>query len=152
VSLNTSHGGSNSIETSLQAADKALRLQLILADGSTYAREGAFNFAIRQWMKALARFSIAALFESGQTFCAGWLCEGSSGDPLATRSLCYIPNGHCRSCKEATKLPSLAATAGGHSTVRIGEAFRGPDCDRRAECGEGVSLRRAFRRCGGNWL
>jgi len=33
---------------SLEAADKSLRLQLILADGSTYAREGTFDFADRQ--------------------------------------------------------------------------------------------------------
>jgi len=49
-------------ETSLQAADKALRLQLILADGSTYAREGAFNFADRQVDEGTGAIRIAALF------------------------------------------------------------------------------------------
>ncbi|MFZ0886664.1 MAG: efflux RND transporter periplasmic adaptor subunit, partial [Candidatus Acidiferrales bacterium] len=34
--------------TTLEAADKNLRLQLILANGSTYAREGTFFFADRQ--------------------------------------------------------------------------------------------------------
>jgi len=35
-------------ETTRQAADKKLRLELILADGSTYPRDGAFYFADRQ--------------------------------------------------------------------------------------------------------
>jgi RND family efflux transporter MFP subunit len=49
-------------ETSLQAADKALRLQLILADGSTYAREGAFDFADRQVDEGTGAIRIAARF------------------------------------------------------------------------------------------
>jgi RND family efflux transporter MFP subunit len=49
-------------ETRLQAADKALRLQLILADGSAYAREGAFDFADRQVDEGTGAIRIAARF------------------------------------------------------------------------------------------
>jgi RND family efflux transporter, MFP subunit len=49
-------------ETSRLAADRALRLQLILADGSTYAREGRFYFADRQVNVATGAIRIAGLF------------------------------------------------------------------------------------------
>ena len=49
-------------ETSREAADKALRLQLILADGSTYAREGTFYFADRQVNEGTGAIRIAGLF------------------------------------------------------------------------------------------
>lgn len=48
--------------TSLEAADKSLRLQLILADGSTYAREGTFYFADRQVNIGTGAIRLAALF------------------------------------------------------------------------------------------
>ena len=49
-------------ETSRQAADKALRLQLILADNSTYAHEGRFYFADRQVNESTGAIRIAGLF------------------------------------------------------------------------------------------
>ena len=49
-------------ETSREAADKALRLQLILADGSTYALEGTFYFADRQVNESTGAIRIAGLF------------------------------------------------------------------------------------------
>ena len=49
-------------ETSRLAADKALRLQLILADGSTYAHEGTFYFADRQVNESTGAIRIAGLF------------------------------------------------------------------------------------------
>ncbi|MFZ1031269.1 MAG: efflux RND transporter periplasmic adaptor subunit, partial [Candidatus Acidiferrales bacterium] len=48
--------------TTLEAADKSLRLQLILADGSTYAREGTFFFADRQVNIGTGAIRLAALF------------------------------------------------------------------------------------------
>jgi RND family efflux transporter MFP subunit len=49
-------------ETSRLAADKALRLQLILADGSTYGHEGKFYFADRQVNVGTGAIRIAGLF------------------------------------------------------------------------------------------
>jgi RND family efflux transporter MFP subunit len=49
-------------ETSRLAADKALRLQLILADGSTYPHEGRFYFADRQINEGTGAIRIAGLF------------------------------------------------------------------------------------------
>ncbi len=49
-------------ETSRQAADKALRLQLILADGLTYPHEGKFYFADRQVNESTGAIRIAGLF------------------------------------------------------------------------------------------
>jgi membrane fusion protein (multidrug efflux system) len=49
-------------ETSRQAADKNLRLQLILADGSTYPQEGTFYFADRQVNESTGAIRIAGLF------------------------------------------------------------------------------------------
>jgi len=49
-------------ETTRQAADKALRLQLILADGTTYAHEGRFYFADRQVNEGTGAIRIAGLF------------------------------------------------------------------------------------------
>ncbi len=49
-------------ETSRQAADKSLRLQLILADGSTYPRDGTFYFADRQVNVGTGAIRIAGLF------------------------------------------------------------------------------------------
>ena len=49
-------------ETSREAADRALRLQLILADGSTYAHQGAFSFADRQIDEGTGAIRIAGLF------------------------------------------------------------------------------------------
>jgi membrane fusion protein (multidrug efflux system) len=51
-------------ETTRQAADKNLRLQLILADGSTYANEGTFYFADRQVNESTGAIRIAGLFSN----------------------------------------------------------------------------------------
>jgi membrane fusion protein (multidrug efflux system) len=49
-------------ESSRLAADKNLRLQLILADGSTYSHEGTFYFADRQVNVGTGAIRIAGLF------------------------------------------------------------------------------------------
>jgi membrane fusion protein (multidrug efflux system) len=49
-------------ETSRQAADKSLRLELILADGTTYPHEGKFYFADRQVNLGTGAIRIAGLF------------------------------------------------------------------------------------------
>jgi RND family efflux transporter MFP subunit len=49
-------------ETSRQAADKSLRLELILADGLTYPHEGSFYFADRQVNQSTGAIRIAGLF------------------------------------------------------------------------------------------
>ena len=49
-------------ETSRLEADKELRLQLILADGSTYPYEGKFYFADRQVIETTGAIRIAGLF------------------------------------------------------------------------------------------
>ena len=51
-------------ETSREAADKALRLQLILADGSTYEHEGQFYFADRQVDEGTGAIRLAGLFSN----------------------------------------------------------------------------------------
>ena len=49
-------------ETSRQAADKNLRLELILADGSTYPHVGTFYFADRQVNESTGAIRLAGLF------------------------------------------------------------------------------------------
>jgi RND family efflux transporter MFP subunit len=49
-------------ESTREAADKALHLQLILADGSTYAHEGTFYFADRQVNESTGAIRLAGLF------------------------------------------------------------------------------------------
>jgi len=49
-------------ETSREAADKNLHLQIVLADGSTYAHEGTFYFADRQVNVGTGAIRIAGLF------------------------------------------------------------------------------------------
>ena len=49
-------------ETNTQAAAKALHIQLILADGSTYPRDGTFYFADRQINESTGAIRMAALF------------------------------------------------------------------------------------------
>jgi RND family efflux transporter MFP subunit len=51
-------------EASRLAADKGLRLQLILADGSTYPQEGKFFFADRQVNESTGAIRIAGLFDN----------------------------------------------------------------------------------------
>lgn len=49
-------------ETTREAADKSLRLELILADGSTYAQAGKFYFADRQVNESTGAIRLAGLF------------------------------------------------------------------------------------------
>jgi len=49
-------------ETSRLAADRALQLELILADGTTYAQKGRFYFADRQVSEGTGSIRIAGLF------------------------------------------------------------------------------------------
>jgi membrane fusion protein (multidrug efflux system) len=49
-------------ESSREQADKNLRLELILADGSTYPRTGAFYFADRQVNEGTGAIRVAGLF------------------------------------------------------------------------------------------
>src|SRR5882762_9148737 len=49
-------------EATREAANKRVRLELILADGSTYPRDGAFYFADRQVNQSTGAIRIAALF------------------------------------------------------------------------------------------
>jgi membrane fusion protein (multidrug efflux system) len=49
-------------ETTRQAADKGLRLELILADGSSFAHEGTFYFADRQVNQSTGAIRIVGLF------------------------------------------------------------------------------------------
>ncbi len=49
-------------ETTREAADKNLHLQIILADGSTYAHEGTFYFADRQVNVGTGAIKLAGLF------------------------------------------------------------------------------------------
>jgi RND family efflux transporter MFP subunit len=49
-------------QTALEAADKGLHLQLILANGSTYSQEGTFYFADRQVDESTGSIRITALF------------------------------------------------------------------------------------------
>jgi membrane fusion protein (multidrug efflux system) len=51
-------------ESSRLAADKSLRLQLVLADGSVYAHEGSFYFADRQVNESTGAIRLAGLFEN----------------------------------------------------------------------------------------
>ena len=49
-------------EAAIEAADKSLHLHLILADGSTYPRDGTFYFADRQVNEGTGTIRLAALF------------------------------------------------------------------------------------------
>jgi RND family efflux transporter MFP subunit len=51
-------------ETTRQAADKNLRLELVLADGSTYPQAGTFYFADRQVNESTGAIRIAGLFSN----------------------------------------------------------------------------------------
>jgi RND family efflux transporter MFP subunit len=51
-------------ETTREAADKSVRLQLILADGSIYPHEGTFYFADRQVNESTGAIRIAGLFSN----------------------------------------------------------------------------------------
>lgn len=49
-------------QAAIEAADKSLHLHLILADGSTYPRDGTFYFADRQVNEGTGTIRLAALF------------------------------------------------------------------------------------------
>jgi membrane fusion protein, multidrug efflux system len=54
-------------ESARAAADKSLRLELILADGSTYAHDGTFYFADRQVNESTGAIRIAGLFPNPES-------------------------------------------------------------------------------------
>ena len=69
-------------ETTRLAADKNLRLELILADGSTYAHEGTFYFADRQVNESTGAIRIAGLFPNpGQYSAARRIRQSSRSRP-----------------------------------------------------------------------
>jgi RND family efflux transporter MFP subunit len=111
-------------ETSLQAADKALRLQLILADGSTYAREGAFDFADRQVDEGTGAIRIAARFPNPDNI----LRPGGYAKVRAVirleRGAVLVPQ---RAVSQLQGGYQVAVVANDNKvvirTVRIGEAF-----------------------------
>ena len=82
-------------ETTRAAADKSLRLELILADGSTYPHEGTFYFADRQVNVEHGRDSHRrAVSESGKYSAARRLRQSSRRDPHATgRAACSSARG-----------------------------------------------------------
>jgi len=77
-------------ESSRLAADKNLRLELILADGSTYPHEGSFYFADRQVNEGTGAIRLAGLFPIQQIFCGRAVTEKSarSFDFNRARLLC----------------------------------------------------------------
>ena len=86
-------------QTALEAADKGLHLQLILADGSTYSQEGTFYFADRQVDESTGAIRITARFPNpGNILRPGGYgkCARSSGSNM-TPSL--FPNALSRSCR-----------------------------------------------------
>lgn len=109
-------------ETSRQAADKALRLQLILADGSTYAHEGRFYFADRQVNESTGAIRIAGLFPNP----ANILKPGGYGK---VRAVIRIQNGALlipqRAVSELQGSYQVAVVDGDNKvsirTVKVGE-------------------------------
>jgi RND family efflux transporter MFP subunit len=109
-------------ETSRQAADKALRLQLILADGTTYAHEGRFYFADRQVNESTGAIRIAGLFPNP----ANILKPGGYGK---VRAVIRIQNGALlvpqRAVSELQGSYQVAVVDGDNKvsirTVKVGE-------------------------------
>ena len=74
-------------ETSRWEADKKLRLQLILADGSTYPHDGTFYFSDRQINETTGAIRLAGAFsQSEQCSEARWLRQSSCSNPDGKRS------------------------------------------------------------------
>jgi len=72
-------------ETTRQAAGKSLRLELILADGSTYPHPGTFYFADRQVNQGTGAIRIAGLFPNpGNILRPGGYGKSSHGRPSPT--------------------------------------------------------------------
>jgi len=133
VSLNTSHGGSNSpSETSLQAADKALGCNLFWRMGRHTAREAPFQFCRRQVDEGTARFALLRYFANPDNILRPRGYAKVRAVIRLQRGAVLIPNGTLSQCKEATKLPSLAATARwSFGQFGLVKPWRGPDCDRK---------------------
>ncbi len=79
-------------ESSRLEADKNLRLQLILADGSTYAQEGSFYFADRQVNVGTGAIRIAGLFPNPGNI----LRPGGYGKVRAVIPTRRLPSCGCR--------------------------------------------------------
>ena len=100
-------GGDGFPTESSREADKNLRLQLILADGSTYAHEGTVYFADRQVNESTGAIRIAGLFPNpGQYFKSRRLCQSARRDPDRKRRRCLFPSARFPSCRAAIRLPS----------------------------------------------
>jgi RND family efflux transporter MFP subunit len=73
-------------ETTRQAADKNLHLELILADGSTYPLKGTFYFADRQVNVGTGAIRLAGLFPNpGNVLRPGRVRQSSRGRPASAR-------------------------------------------------------------------
>ena len=134
-------------ETTREAADKSLHLELILADGSTYPHPGTFYFADNKVNESTGAIRIAALFPN-------------PGNISASRRLRQSPRGHTNPARCAARSTTcgigttrrLSSGGGGRAgqsqhTRRPGRrpcrhpvdcfrrlAIRGPgDCRRHAE-------------------
>jgi RND family efflux transporter MFP subunit len=80
---------------SSRADQKSLRIELLLADGSTYPHLGTFDFADRQVNESTGTIRIAALFPNPDNILR-------PGGYAKVRYLCH--NGQSQSCKGATRL------------------------------------------------
>ncbi|MGA2046152.1 MAG: efflux RND transporter periplasmic adaptor subunit [Terracidiphilus sp.] len=111
-------------ETSREAADKALRLQLILADGSTYEHEGQFYFADRQVDEGTGAIRLAGLFSNPDNI----LRPGGYG---RVRAVIRVQPGALlvpqRAVSELQGGYQIAVVGGDNKvairTVKIGDAF-----------------------------
>ena len=97
-------------ETSREAADKNLRLQLILADGSTYPHEGTFYFADRQVnVEHRCDSHRRAVSQSWKYSAARRVRQSSRGRSGSRRTRCWFRSARSRSCKAAIKSRSSMA-------------------------------------------
>jgi membrane fusion protein, multidrug efflux system len=109
-------------ETTREAADKNLRLELILADGSTYPHQGTFYFADRQVNESTGAIRIAGLFPNP----ANILRPGGYGKVRAVirvqQDALLVPQ---RAVSELQGSYQVAAVDGGNKvsirTVKVGD-------------------------------
>lgn len=112
-------------ESSRLAADKALRLQLILADGLTYEHEGRFDFADRQVDVGTGAIRLAGLFPNPGNI----LRPGGYGRVRAVVRLEHdallVPQ---RAVSELQGSYQVAVVGAGNKvsirTVKVGDSFR----------------------------
>ena len=93
ANLNILHGGSVfRRRPAAWQADKELRLQLILADGSTYPHEGNFYFADRQVNESTGAIRLAGLFPNPEQYFEAWrLRQSSRGNLGPNTSALLVP-------------------------------------------------------------